>query len=139
MSKTRRDAIHQAGLLQNEILRLDERRRRQIARAEGAFQLDLHALVDGRAPWLLDMVQTAVEHSAQLPGLAASLRTARGMGDAPERALEPPGMPTRVPRFEPDLPLVGPAPRPEPRYPEPGEAARVLDDGSVVADEGSPW
>ncbi len=175
MSKTR-TAIHQADLLRNEILRLDERRRRQIARADGAFQLDLHALVSGRVPWLLDMVQGALEHAVQMPELARSLRQARGMSDPHEAPVEPPGslvleaddlppplppravmgidqgsapgfglvaaisregdgneawgMPTRVPRFEADLP------RTMPRYPEPGEPARQLDDGTVVFDDG---
>ncbi len=172
MSKTR-TAIHQADLLRNEILRLDERRRRQQARADVAFQLDLHALVSGRAPWLLDMVQGALEHAVQMPLLARSLREARGMADPQEPAIEPPGslvleadeLPPPLPRtvmsidygatpghavrvaVDPDgneawgMPHLAdalqqvPSPR---RYPEPGEPARQLDDGTVVFDDGLP-
>lgn len=60
MTAARNGALHQAKLLQGELLRLVERRDRQVARAQGAFQLDLLATIEGKPAWLLNSVHRAL-------------------------------------------------------------------------------
>jgi hypothetical protein len=165
MSRTRRDAIHQAGLLHGQVRRLEQRRQRQIEKADRAFRLDLLALVGMYEPWLTKLVQGALDAVPQDHELAAALRRAR---ENPSESLTAPT--TRADELTtetvepleeealndaataemlamanharwqqespPPLPSQSNAPAErEYRYPEPGEPAIQLPDGRVVAAE----
>jgi hypothetical protein len=184
-----REALDQAKRLQGHIVRLAERRERQVQRATGEFQLDLLAAIEAVPDGVVSMVMQAVrldpgqaylqlalsialderlERRARMRGLrevdrVGDLVMFDGDGDAPlpsEAETEPP------PRFEIEgdagalaeldaeleSPMEGDDARPldsvfgeaferlaQPgkvggyRYPEPGEPATVLPDGTVVA------
>lgn len=73
-----RSAVHhQAGLLQNKIARLDDRRVAQLRRVELAFNVDLLAIVESHSPQILDLVQMGLDNDPGSRPLAMALRKAR--------------------------------------------------------------
>jgi hypothetical protein len=152
------DALDAAKRLHGVVGRLAERRERHVHKATGEFQLDLLAAISDVPDEILDMVTRAV---AMDPGqaylqLALSIavderndrrglrvsNTERSRVDHHEAETE------RPPSYEPfdiegDEGALADLPDPQPsrmdgddapgRYPEPGEPATVLPDGTTVA------
>lgn len=81
---SRGDPYHSAKLLHGKLMRLAERREREIARSNGAFQLDLMAAINGEPEWRVKMVSDALE----LDGANAYVRQALIEARAQSRSRE---------------------------------------------------
>lgn len=167
MSRTKGDTLHAARLLQGKLVRLVQRRQRQLDQAQSDYRLALVMLVAEANAAAIDIVQQALENDRTAPELAADLRHARtrhhGVIDvefpevAPASDDLPPPLPARMIVAGVDLGSTeravatlsthargadgndawGFAELPATdlyRYPEPGEPARQLADGRIVAD-----
>lgn len=70
------EALHQAKLLQGQLVRLDATRKRRVERANADYRVDLLALISKIDPSILEIVQHALDHDRESPSLAADLRNA---------------------------------------------------------------
>jgi hypothetical protein len=147
--------LDRAKRLQGELVRLGERRSRQVERVEGAFRLDLLAAIHGEPDWLVDLVHRALEAEPTQQALVTDL--VHAMAETRERLVRASEAVRMTGAARPLVdgidfgnppgalaPLVLDAPVAESvehsatlheslRYPEPGEPARMLDDGTIVA------
>lgn len=171
-ARKRGGVLHDAKLLQGQLVRLAERRERRVSRATGEFEIDLIAAISAQPLAIARMVLQAVSLDQSQAFLQRALAEAlvqqsellRAKRAAAETEPAPP--PDEVDdsfeaTFRPPPPIMPPPPRlpvmpvfdddtDEPddidalertvvaadsllRYPEPGEPARMLPDGSVVA------
>lgn len=99
MSRVARDAYHAGRLLQGELCRIASKRERAIAKANGAFQLDLIQALAGADRMTVNLVVRVLREDAGQLYLSRALETALESGpavandsddDEHERATEPP-------------------------------------------------
>lgn len=164
-----REALDQAKRLQGIIVRLAERRERQVQRATGEFQLDLLAAIEAAPNGIVNMVMQAVrldpgqaylqlaltialdernERRERIGRVDGAARSTSEAETEPPPAFEIEGDPGELAHLESpmesdDAPPLGSAfgeafGRRAYRYPEPGEPATVLPDGTVVALDAEP-
>jgi hypothetical protein len=156
------DALEAAKRLHAVVGRLAERRERHVLKATGEFQLDLLAAISEAPDEILEMVTRAVAMDPGQAYLQLALSIAvderndrRGLrragrtGDTERSRVDHHEAETERPPSYETFELEGdagalddlPAPQPSPmdgddapgRYPEPGEPATLLPDGTVVA------